>query len=140
VIRPGLPKDVGLLYLAEIFPALARHGRRLAFALQQIGVEDFSAQRVNQKRAAAASLSQDLHEGLPPARPVESALTDTRRAQHPEKLGLCDRQGPAPVDDDRRRWGLPSLHDANRNTKRRIVNRINTVYLPIITYVPFRSI
>jgi hypothetical protein len=72
-----------------------------AFALQEIGVKDFRAQRIDQERATAASLAQDLDKGLPPARPVESALADARRAQHPEKLRLGDRQRPAPVDDDR---------------------------------------
>jgi hypothetical protein len=140
VIRPGLPKDVSLLHLAEIFPALARHGRRLAFALQQVGVEDFHAQGINQKRAAPSSLPENLYEWLPPARPIESTLTDPRRAQDLEKLGLCDRQGSAPIDDYRRWRGLHALHKSNRNIKRRIVNRINAVYFSMITSVLFRSI
>jgi hypothetical protein len=41
MIRPGLPKDERLLHLGAISLALARHGRRLTFALQQIRVEDF---------------------------------------------------------------------------------------------------
>ncbi len=127
VVRPDLPKDVSLLHLPAIFLALARHGRRLTLTFQQIGVEGFYAQGINQQRAAAPSLSQNLDEGLPPACPIESTLTDAWRAQDPEELRLGDRQGPAPVDDNRRRWGLPSLHNPNRNTKRRIVNRIYAV-------------
>ena len=109
--------------------AFAWHRRRLAFAVQQIGVEDFRAQGVNQERAAPAALPENLYKWLPPSRPVKSPLTDARRAQGPEKLRLGDRQRSAPVDDDRR-WGLLSLHDTNRNTKRRLVNRIIAVYFP----------
>jgi hypothetical protein len=125
---------------SAIFPALARHERRLAFALQEIGVESFYAQGINQQRAAAPSLPQNLNERLSPACPVEGTLTDARRAQDSEKLRLRDRQRSAPVDDDRRRWGLPSLHIPNRNTKGRIANRIYAVYFSMITSVLFRSI
>jgi hypothetical protein len=119
--------------------ALTGHRRRLAFALQQIGVEDFRAQGVNEKSAAAAALPENLYKGLPPSRPVESPLTDARRAQGPEKLGLRNRQRPAAVDDDRR-WGLLSLHDTNRNIKRGLVNRIYAIYFSVIISVLFRSI
>jgi hypothetical protein len=108
--------------------ALTGHRRGLAFAIQQIGVEDFRAQRVNQERAAPAALPENLYTRLSPSRPVESALTDARRSQGSEKLRLGDRQRSAPVDDDRR-WGLLSLHDTNRNIKRRLINRILAIYV-----------
>jgi hypothetical protein len=110
--------------------ALTGHKRRLAFALQEIGVEDFRAEGVNEKSTAAAALPENLYKGLPPSRPVESPLTDTRRAQGSEKLGLGDRQRSAPVDDDWR-WRLLSLHDTNRNIKRWLVNLICAIYISV---------
>ena len=103
VIRPSLPKDVSLLHLGAIFPPLARHRRRLAFALQEIGVEDFRAQRVNQKRAAPASLPENLYEWLSPASPVESALTDAG-------MNLSKPSERSMVEEIRSR--LPSLSEA----------------------------
>jgi len=116
VIRPARRKDVGLLHLLASFLRSLGMGGGLAFAFQQVGVEGFYAQGINQQRATASSLPQNLDKGVGCGASSREHADRCAESARSGKIRLDDRQGPAPVDDDRRRRGL---HNPNTNTKKK---------------------